>query len=325
MDKYNSEGFQMENGQFYKINGELVPIAEYEAKNKGPEVAKTDEKKEGEPVKTGKKKLHPLKVAIPVIGGIAVITAIASTASIKIKKHIQYNSMLNNDDIRTSSMFELVDRDNTSLDELLNRNTDEYLEYENFRNLLNAKRQMIDPKIGSIQGYKGPDIDYNDITYDRIDNLDRMYYHYYKIMEEYDANTSEYKSAYNSFNSVCGELNSISKSIDEYEKTTGSALVKRIADKVLASKVIDERNLNPDNVTNISGIYKENGKLKVSFDYDTGNNSVTYTGSFNNDGSNLVENIAKDISAGENLNVIHETKVLAQDSDYDGLKIEKTK
>ena len=324
MDKYNSEGFISENGQYYKIEGKLVPIAEYEAKNKGPEVAKTDEKKEGEPEKKCKKKLHPMKVALIVVGGAATMTAIlAGTIKIAISsKEKAYDKLLNSEHIRTTSIYGLVDQNRTSVDELLDQDRYEYESFEKLRQLLNAKRRMIDPKVETLHAVSSYTIDYNDIDFDRINALDCDYYAYYEEMCNYQNTDKEkYNEALANFNRVCAELKSIGKAIDKYEKDHGSQIFETIANDVLVSKVVDAEGLNYRDVSNIKGIYNSNGKLKVIFEY----NGEIYTTTFNNEKDAHAKSIAKDYASDNLLDAMHEVKILAADQDYDNMKTKKTK
>ena len=106
-------------------DGYIIEIVEESAE-------KTATKKEETPKKEGKqdcndkpkKKLHPMKIILPVVGGAAVIAGIIA-GSVKIKHNSienKYEALKSDTTIRTSSMYNLINPGRTSLDELLDQN-----------------------------------------------------------------------------------------------------------------------------------------------------------------------------------------------------------
>ena len=313
----------------FKTDREDWIIGEEEAVKSEPEKETKKEEKidnqNSEVANEGKKKykLHPAKVIVPVVGGVGVLVALIS-GGFKIKHNLddtKYDHLKDSDRIRTESIYDLVNTERTSIDELLDKSQNQYEAFENFRLLLSAKERFLDPKEYKLKEYNSFDYDYNKINYDRINRLNDEYYMYYEQLENIKDKTSdEYTTVKAQFDSVCVEMNSIRLSISKYEKDHGAALVEDIANKVLAAKVINNNNLDPEDVTNIRGTYKEDGTLKVSFDYTGDGSREKYTTTFKDESDDKVHNIATDLAQENLLDAMHETKFLAQDLDYDNMK-----
>ena len=172
----------------------------------------------------------------------------------------------------------------------------------------------------NLKNYDIVSISYDEFDDKTISELNDRYYEYYNMyinastkndMENYEA----YKEL---FDRTCIKLNSINYAIETYEKDYGNQLVADIAAKVLTSKVVDtDGEIIPSSVSNIQGEFTEDGKMVVSFTYDDFGNTVKVVSEpFQNQGYDLVENLAKDIANNNNLKAIHETKVLANDNNY---------
>ena len=233
----------------------------------------------------------------------------------------QYETMLSNDNIRTSTFYQLIDEPTSSLDDLINKDKTQYEAYEKFRNMLRAKEQFIDPKMTNLQNYEvNETVVYANIDEKDISELNDLYYEYYKLY--IDAETAndmvgyaEYKAK---FDEVCVQLISANHAINFYQEKEGNQLVMDIASKVLASKVIDtDGEIIAAGVSDIHGEYNEDGTMSVTFKYDDFGKTVRVTSDdFQNQGYDLVENLAKDLAENNNLRAIHETKILANDSNY---------
>lgn len=278
--------------------------------------------------------IRPIKLVktagvLILLGGSILVLSKISSCSIRVKEQkleperqqAKYETMLNNDYYRTSTFYQLIDEPTSSLDDLINKDKAQYEAYEKFRDMLRAKEQFIDPKMTNLQNYEiNETVLYSDIDAKKISDLNDLYYEYYK--EYIDAETANDMAGYNmykaKFDEVCVQLISANNAITFYQEQKGNQLVMDMASKVLASKVIDtDGSIVAAGVTDIHGEYNEDGTMKVTFKYDNFGNTVSVTSSdFSNQGYDLVENLAKDIAENNNLRAIHETKILANDSNY---------
>ena len=297
----------------------IEEVTEEEVVEETPENEEVVDKKK-------KYKLQKKKIKLIVVGGLTTAAVVFSAVKIN-----EYNKMLekyedlkNDNDLRTSTIHELVNPNLTSVDELLDQDIAQYKEYEKFRSLINARRRYIEPDMDLIEQYKTStyDVDYNGITLEHIQDLDKEFNKCHMDMEDHPTNCTASRTR---FIEICNEFYSIRESINKYEAEYGKELVSSVADKVLASKVVDFNGLDPEYVSNIEGKYGSNGKLKVSFDYDNSGKKEHYKATFKNDGYDRAKDIAKDVSDGNYLDAIHETKILADDNLYDNFDVKKTR
>ena len=248
---------------------------------------------------------------------VCVIAIIAIIVFIKLftltKETMALGNLRNNNWIRTSTIFELVDVNNTSVDELLEKNISQYEEFENFRNLINFKRKFSsDQEIIDQYKNKTVNIKYDDIIFDDAYSLEEALSNYYADLQL--NRLSETENA--KFTEICGEMDGILSAITKYETENGRDVIEPIGNIVFASKVIDRKNLDPEYVSNISGEYHSNGSIKISFDYKNGNKTEKYTSWFFNDRYDRVSNIAKGLNNQSYLDTIHDIKILANDANY---------
>nr|MCR5788201.1 hypothetical protein [Bacilli bacterium] len=178
----------------YDRVGRLDPNGEYDASGNviGKEKPKTEEtvKKVEEDSEKKKYKLYFPKF-IKVVGTSATLAAAtaATIFSVKYTGNVQkYENLKEDNNLRTSSMFDLVNQNTTSLDELLNQNLQEYQKYENFRDLINARRRFLTSKMEMIENYPTYYVDYNSLSVEKISNLDDSFFEYYS---RYQLNPSD--------------------------------------------------------------------------------------------------------------------------------------
>ena len=318
MDRYDREGAISDFGTFDKDGNPIID--EKVEKTPTDEVVETTV---NNTTKENKFKLQFKKIRLGIVGG-ATVAAMIFTGS-KISKHFKnleaYEQFKNNNKIRTSSIFELVNTDSTSVDELLNADINQYNDYEKFRDMINAKRRYIDPNervIGEFKTGSQLNVNYNTLTVEYIYDLDAQLTDCYSDIQLHPDNCQASKQK---IGGLCDELYCIGEAINSYEESYGKDLVEAIANKVLASKVVDSKNLDPNNVSNINSEYNDKGKLKVTFNYDNNGKNKKYKATFKNDGYDRAKDIAKDLSEDKLLDVIHETKILDQDTEYDNFKV----
>jgi len=320
MERYDREHARNPNGmydakgnQIYDENGNKIVSGTVRT----PKTVTEDGEAKPAP-NVEKAKLQKKRIKLILAGGLTTAALFFSSwISIKVSvNHKKYQALKDSDQIRTGSVLDLVDKNKTSVDELIENTMPEFNEYEKYRNLVNLRSRYIDSKLDYIKKYESQsyDVDVDTINLERVEHLSNLYYDY---RYEYGVDKCESHSDYAA---VCTELNSILNAINQYEAAYGQNLVETMTETVLASKVVDAENLNPDNVSNINSKYKENGKLKVTFDYDNNGKTQKYTSTFKNDGYIKPEEIAKDLAAGELQKAIQDTNILAYSSEYDELK-----
>ena len=312
--------------------GGSAPVEEEKKVNKIKKSSEIDDsvknlKKNNKKCKTvGPVKLRKVALTLTLTAaGIIVVTKLVScgvgkyneSKPLDLSNEDGYEVIMDSNEIRTSTIYQLIDEPTTSLDELLDKDKAQYEEYEKFRNMLRAKAQYIDPLMGNLQNYEVKEVSYNDIDDKMIADLNAEYYSYYTACANANLanDTATYESEMAKFDEVCVKLNSISHAINAYQEKYGNDLVVAIANKVLASKVIDSAgDIIPAGVSDIQGTYNEDGTMNVTFKYNDMGNSVTVV-SDTFQGTDITTKLAQAVASNSDLDAIHATKTFAMD-DY---------
>ena len=234
---------------------------------------KEEKKKDEKPKKKKpKKKLKLSKKTFKyVIGSMAVVGALSYAAGNIVpnilqkmeEKRIEENNKNGNmiDYFKTDTL-KLYDPEQTSFDEILEKNSDINKEFERLNKLSVVGKKIellkLDHDLVDNNRYE---FLYSDLDVDKLNNLYDLYFQYKNTRESQDPACKEYGE----FQEICKILDGSQKAIDLYAKTTGMDVLRDYTALVYEAEIVDSYGYDYNKIDNVN-LNSSTGK--INFEYD---------------------------------------------------------
>lgn len=232
------------------------------------------------------------------VSGIVLATGITLiTLTISEVKKISYN--ISSLDTYAVSMEELIDEENTCLDEMLALYPEEYEAFVKLNNAL-----IINDSLNGLPLERKLGEDYEPVIYE-FDEIDLNH-----VKEVYDL-YFEYKGTNEvAFNQICQRLADYQASIEKYVNEEGMVVVTDMAEIVLAAKVADTMNFDYNLMSNFEINHGITGS-RLTFEYD-GKKYTTKV--IDNEGKYLLRQLMNNLEQEDLLISLSQVKYAASDT-----------